>query len=172
MSTSFSFVVSDAPAPVATRALTSRTSTLVDVWLYHTQDGGEIEYVNGVATMSDGLETAAYLSLFGGNEEDSGLSGTDAKQWWGNIGETLAERRYRSETQYLLNTIPATTGNLPRIQDAAEHDLGWMVDTGLATGVSTLATMPGLNRIALQASIEIGDQRYELVFATRWGLQT
>lgn len=168
MSSSFSFIVTDgavsAPSPA-----TRRSATLVDVMLSNTEDGGEIEFLNGVVTMSDGLSTAAFLSLFGGNELDSGLQATDAKQWWGNLGETLPERRYRSETQFLLNTLPAIPANLLLIQDAIGRDLAWMQDTGLASDLSVLVTMPGLNRFQAELNIEIGDQRYELVFAALWG---
>lgn len=168
MSTSFSFVVTDgavtAPAPA-----TRKSATLVDVLLINTEDGGEIQFLNGIATMTDGLANAAYLSLFGGNEQDSGLQGTASKQWWGNLGETLPERRYRSETQFLLNTLPAITANLLLIQDAVGRDLAWMRDTGLASDLSALVTMPGLNRINAELNIEIGDQRYELVFSALWG---
>jgi phage gp46-like protein len=149
-----------------------RASTLVDAYLFHTLDGGDIEYVNGTLTLSDGLEVAVYLSLFGGNEEDSGRQDTERKQWWGNIGEELAERRYRSETQWAINTLPAIPANLPLIDAAVGRDLAWMRDTGLASGLSVLTTMPGLNRIAIAANIEIGDQRYEMVFATRWSGQS
>lgn len=168
MSTSRSFVVVDG-ALSALAPVTRKSATLVDVLLFNTEDGGEIEFLNGVVTMSDGLTTAAFLSLFGGNEQDSGLQSTDAKQWWGNIGETLPERRYRSETQFLLNTLPAIPANLLLIQDAIGRDLAWMQDTGLASDLSALVTMPGLNRVKAELNIEIGDQRYELVFSALWG---
>ena len=43
-----------------------------DVLLFQTIDDGNVEVINGIITMSGGLDTAAYLSLFGGNEEDDG----------------------------------------------------------------------------------------------------
>ena len=43
-----------------------------DVLLFQTVDDGEINIENGVVEMSGGLETAAYLSLYGGNEDDDG----------------------------------------------------------------------------------------------------
>lgn len=146
----------------------ARTAVLVDPYLFNTLDGGEIEYVNGTLTMDDGLYTATYLSLFGGNEEDSGQQATERKQWWGNFSETLAERKYRSETQYVLRAMPAIPANLPLVDDAVSHDLSWMTSTGLASSLSVLTTMPGLNRVAIALNVEIGDQRYELAFATRW----
>lgn len=170
MSTALPYIVTGSGLVTGGRgASAGRVGLLVDVLLYNTTDGGEISYVNGLAVMDDGLYAAAYLSLFGGMEQDSGLAATESKQWWGNLGETQPERRYRSETQYLLNTLPAIPANLKRLDDAAGRDLGWMVDTSLANAISVLTTMPGLNRVRIETNIEIADQRYELVFDQRWG---
>lgn len=124
-----------------------------DVLLFQTTDDGEIEVEDGRVTLSGGLETAAYLSLFGGNEQDSGRP-DDPLTWWGNMDEGQPERRYRSETQYLLRAIPAIPANLRRIEQAAERDLSWMVSTNAATAVSATASMPGRNRVRLTIRIE------------------
>jgi hypothetical protein len=128
--------------------------------------------VNGVATMSDGVSNSAYLSLFGGNEDDSGLPVDVPRQWWGNVGETLPERLYRSETQFLLRGIPPIPANLQRLQEAVERDLAWMTNTGFASFVSALVTMPGLNRVSIAINVEVGDKLFELAFAQRWGAMT
>lgn len=141
---------------------------MTDVRLLQTNDGGEIEIKNGLVTMSDGLYEAVYLSCFGGNERDSGLDG-DRYQWWGNIGEPVSARRYRAETQHLLRSMPAIPANLKRVQEAAERDLTWMVETRLATLVSALASMPALSRVRLRINVIIGDRRFESVINERWG---
>lgn len=124
-----------------------------DVLLYQTNDDGEITVEGGVVAMAGGLETAAYLSLFGGNEQDSGRA-DDPLTWWGNIDEGRPERRYRSETQHLLRAIPAIPANLRRIEQAAERDLAWLVSVNAATAVSATASMPGRNRVRLVVRIE------------------
>lgn len=124
-----------------------------DVKLFQTNDDGDIEVINGLVTMGGGLGTAAYLSLFGGNEDDDGSSGS-AYSWWGNLVETDLESQYRSETQNLLYKLPATSGNLLSIQDAATRDLSWMKDTGLASNISVNASIPGLNMVKLTVSID------------------
>lgn len=137
---------------------------MTDVRLYQTDDGGEIDYVNGQAVMSDGLGTAGYLSLFGGNEEDSGLEADDLKQWWGNFSEVEPEKRYRSETQYLLNTLPLTPNALPRIEDAAKRDLAWLVDTGILSDIVVSARIPALNRIAIEVYNQLGETVFSLQY--------
>jgi phage gp46-like protein len=142
-----------------------------DVRLFHTDDGGEIEFINGTAITSDGLETAVYLSLFGGNERDGAISATEKLQWWGNFSEPLEARQYRSETQYLLRSLAAVTANLRKIEDAAERDLSWLTTDGLAKAVAVSATMPALNKVRIAPLIEIDDARFEYAFTEAWRMR-
>lgn len=137
---------------------------MTDVKFYHTADGGEIDYVNGQAVMSDGLAAAGYLSLFGGNEDDSGGEDTAALQWWGNLGETDPDRQYRSETQYLVRSLALTPSNLRRIEDAAARDLAWLVNSGLAQGLAVRATLPAPDRVAIVGTIEVDGEVYPFEF--------
>lgn len=139
-----------------------------DVLLYEASDGGEINIAGGVAEMSGGLETAAYLSLFGGNEADDGTDGT-AFGWWGNLGETLPERRYRSETQFAINTCLPVPANLIKLEDAAKRDLAWLVTVvtvDAATSVNVVASMPAVNRVTLR--VDIGADRV-FEYTENWG---
>ena len=131
-----------------------------DVKLFQTVDNGEINVTGGLVEMSGGLETSAYLSLFGGNEDDDGSKG-DPLGWWGNLLETQPEREYHSETQHLLQDIPATSNNLKRIEDAAKRDLKWFVDTGVATEILVNVSIPSLNMLKLE--IEINQERFTFV---------
>lgn len=141
-----------------------------DLALRNTNDGGEIEIVNGVETMSDGVYEYAYLCMFGGNEADDGSPSTVRKQWWGNLGEVLPERTYRSKTQNVMRAMPATSGNLKKVQDAAMSDLSTMVDTGFASQVSAVASIPKLNHIELTISITVKDKTFTYVIAKSWGV--
>lgn len=137
-----------------------------DILLYQTNDDGDITVDGGLALMSGGLETAAYLSIFGGNEQDDGRN-ANALQWWGNIGEA-PERQYRSETQYLLRSIPAIPANLRRLEDAAGRDLAWLVSSGVATSIAATASMPGLNQVKLLIAINADNQQTILEFIENW----
>lgn len=138
-----------------------------DVKLFQTDDDGEITVENGLVEMSGGLETAAYLSLFGGNEDDDGRADNPAN-WWANLDEVDPTRQYHSETQNLLQALPATTGNLRRIEDAAGRDLAWFVDSGVASSVSVSASIPGINRIKLTIDIEAVGQESSFEFVENW----
>ena len=123
-----------------------------DVKLFQTNDGGEVTVEQGIMEMTGGLETAAYLSLFGGDEQ--------GRDWWGNKLETEPARKETSETQELLRSIPLTTGNLLRLQDAAVRDLQWMLDASAATSVEVAVSMPSLNHVDFTIQIN-GDETLE-----------
>lgn len=138
---------------------------MTDVRLYQTDDGGEIDIVNGQILLSkDGLETAAYLSLWGGNEDDGGGTADERRQWWANFQEPDPSRRYRSETQSLLRSIPLIPANLRRLEEAAGRDLAWFTDSKLATAVAVRATMPALNTVHFDVKIEIDGRVFPFEF--------
>ncbi len=140
---------------------------MTDVAFTIADDGGSIFVENGTIELDSGLEASVVLSLFGGNEEDSGMDGDARKQWWGNLSETDPSKQYRSETQRLLAAMPIISGNLRRAEDAADRDLAWMVPS-VATAVSVSAGMPGVNTIQLDVAVEI-DGRREMYSFTRSG---
>lgn len=139
----------------------------MDVLLYQTDDGGEMDTVGGVVTLSPGLETAAYLSLFGGNEADDGRKDS-ASQYWGNLGETDPARQYRSETQHLLRALPATSGNLKRVEDAANRDLAWFLSERVASSVAVSVALVGLNRVSFTITIEAVGTESRFEFVENW----
>jgi phage gp46-like protein len=136
---------------------------MTDVLLRQTNDGGSITVENGLTLLSEGLEVAAYLSLFGGNEEDPGDADTTL-QFWGNLVEPNQSAMDRSETQYLVRSLPSVPSNLRRIEQAAERDLAWMVETGTATEVTAEAYIPELNRVGLTITIETTVEKLILEF--------
>ncbi len=130
-------------------------------------DGGDIEYLNGRITLSAGLETAAFNSLFGGNERDPGLEGDDPLEWWGNKTESLEVRKLRSQFQHLIETLPLVPANLRRLEDAAGIDLGWFVTDGPASFVQVVASQPAINRVRVDIGILIDDELFKFSFTAQ-----
>jgi len=120
-----------------------------DVLLYQSNDDGEINFTSGIVELTNTPETAVYLSLFGGNEEDDGR-GDNPLTWWGNIDETDPARQYRSETQFLLQSMALVPRNLRRLEDAVKRDLAWFQ----AKTLNVIATIPAVNRIKLVVQID------------------
>lgn len=133
-----------------------------DVFLFDTYDGGEITQD---LEIRDGLETSAYLSLFGGNVEDDG-SEKSMMNWWGNLDENNQSRIYRATTAHLLSIISPTASNLRRVEDAAKRDLAWMVSDKISKKIEARASMPGRNQVHLRINIDGVDP---LEFHVGWG---
>lgn len=134
---------------------------MTDVLHYQTTDNGEMNVKDGIAEMTDGPETAVYHSLFGGNEDDAGGSDTTF-EWWGNSLETEPARKYRSQTQYLLRSLPATPFNLGRVKTAVENDLAWMLEDEIFSEVTVSVGIPRLNWIQIRIDTNNGIYDYNI----------
>ena len=138
---------------------------MTDVRLYQTNDGGEITFVQGNPEMSEvEFETAAYLSLVGGNIEDDGSVATESLQWWGNRTETDPVRQYRSRFHGAVQGSKNLASDVLRIEEAAALDLAWFVDEGVADEVRVSATVPNYQRLDLTVDIQVGDNEYSFTF--------
>jgi phage gp46-like protein len=142
---------------------------VIDVLMTMTPDGGEVTFRNGQPAETDGPETAVLLSLFGGNDDDSGSDGDKPKQWWANHEEPDQAKHYRSETQALILGLPAVPANLKRIEDAVGRDLAWMVAGQVATFVGVVCRMPRLNWIDLEIELEANGERFPVKIGMPWG---
>ena len=139
----------------------------MDVLLCQTSDNGDVEIEGGLVTLTPGLDTAAYLSLFGGNWDDDG-SQNNKRTWWGNLDEADRTSEYRSETQFLLGSLPATTGNLKRVEDAAVRDLSWLTSGSIASSLSVNASLTGLNRVNISITVRADGDESEFNYTENW----
>ena len=138
-----------------------------DIKLFQTSNDGDIFIENGIAEMSGGLETSVYLALFGGNILDYG--GQENKyNWWGNLEEQDKSKVYRSETQVLLESLPATSNNLLRLKDAVLRDLEFLIDIGASTDIEVNIRIPALNRVQIEINIENNATEQKLIFNENW----
>lgn len=138
-----------------------------DVSLFQTDDNGNITVEGGIIRMSNGLETSVYLSLFGGNTDDDGRA-DNKDNWWANLDEVDTARQYRSETQHLLQSLPTTSENLLRIEDAVNRDLAWLIKIKVASSVKVVSSIPGLNKIKLKVDIEAIGEESSFEFVENW----
>ena len=120
---------------------------MTDVLLEQSDDGGEMTIESGLVALTDDFRSAVYLSLFGGNEDDDGLD--SSAQWWGNLDEADPAKRYRSRTEYALQSLSPNSANLLLLEDAVRTDLQWLLDEGAAKEVEAVASIPALNKVSL-----------------------
>lgn len=138
-----------------------------DVLLIQAIDDGEIIVENGIVEMSGGLETAAYLSLFGGNEDDDGRDNSPFS-WWGNLDEINLSQQYHSETQNLLQAIPASSANLLKVEDAVNRDLSWFLQDNIASSIVAEVSIPTFNVIKIIINIEANGEESNFNFTQNW----
>ena len=128
-----------------------------DVKLYPTEDGGQITLKNGQPYMDDGLETAAYISLFSGD-------------YWGN---SISERDEKCESK-LETLFTRTLTNQARL-DAEEYALqalAWMKRQGIAAKIEAEASIPRTGMLGLVVKITqpdgtIAELRYQINWANQ-----
>jgi phage gp46-like protein len=138
-----------------------------DVLLFQTNDDGDITVTGGITQLTGGFDTAFYLSLFGGNFEDDGAQ-DNPFTWWGNLLENEPEGKYVSRTQNLLRGLPASSGNLRRIEEAALADLQWFLDAGIATDLTVEASIPEYGRVKISGSITVDGVTIPFTFFENW----
>lgn len=148
-----------------------------DVYLFNTLDGGDINlvYVGNDRSGSTYLieftptfDTMIYLVLKGSNDDDPG--GDDkSKQWWGNFTEEDPARHYRSEYQYLVQNLPATTENLRLLEAAAARDFERaFIDTKIADSVTVTASIPKRNVLKMSIEVEAEGSKSQFEFTEIW----
>jgi len=151
-----------------------------DVFIFHTLDGGDIKnarlivgprggfYGDGVIEMTTNFDSMVYLTLYGGNVDDPG--GDDkTKQWWGNFTEPDPAKHYRSEFQFIIDGLPASSSNLLLLEQAATRDLEKaFVQTKIADTVKVTATIPKRNQVSFLIEIEAQGNRSEYTFTENW----
>lgn len=135
-----------------------------DVLLFQTNDDGDICIEGGLVELTDDFRTASYLSLFGGNEDDDGRD-DNPLTWWANLNEIDPADKYVSETEYLLQSLPVTTSNLLRLEDAAKRDLKIFTDGGIVKDLAAEVLLVGLNKLKYVINFN-GDET--VTFTQNW----
>jgi phage gp46-like protein len=141
-----------------------------DILLTETPDGGDFIMNDGLIMADHNYSTAIYLSLFGGNKEDSGVVKTN-KTWWGNtLRDTQKNEKLISRFQYVIRSMPLTVKNIKAAEDAAVLDLAWMVEEGIADKVEATGSTEGKNRFRIAINItKSGINIFNDSFNVLWG---
>jgi phage gp46-like protein len=143
-----------------------------DVLLVETPDGGDFIIQDGLIMADTNYSTAIYLSLFGGDKDDSGVVKTN-KTWWGNTLRGMKKNeKLISRFQYIIRSMPLTVKNIKNAEAAAVLDLAWMVEEGLADKVEASGSTKGKNRFHLEINlIKSGTSIFDYSFNTIWGAE-
>jgi phage gp46-like protein len=140
-----------------------------DLLLFDTQDGGDISIADGFFVNDRAFNTAVYLSLFGGNKDDSGKV-KNKNEWWGNLlPETTAAEKLVSRFQAIIAGMPMSAKNIREAENAAELDLKWITEEGIAQSVEIDGRAGAGNKFFLNVAIRAdGKSIYDNTFALFW----
>jgi phage gp46-like protein len=140
-----------------------------DVLLMETEDGGDVLIENDFFVCDRSFNTAVYLSLFGGNKDDNGKV-KNSKTWWGNTLPGVPEHeKLISRFQYIISGLPMTTKNIQEAEAAANLDLKWITDEGIAEKVIVSGRAASRNKFTMRVDIQAGGKSiYENTFSLFW----
>lgn len=128
-----------------------------DVLLFQTLNDGNINIQNGLVQMTEGLETAVYMSLFSPDD------------WFGNEAVDTQEEKLSSQTEQVINNKPQSSKNYQLLVQAVEADLKWLVSNGNANSIDVSVTSGGLNRVMISITIEQDSSSNNITLPVEWG---
>ncbi len=126
-----------------------------DLWLFPTMDGGDIQIMGGQPTMDDGLSSCVYISLFG-------------QDFWGNAIAPDNSHKLNSTLETIVNGKFKGTQTQLDVQAAALVALQWLIDDGVASAVTAVATIPAPNQIMLTVGITQPNGTQNLKYLINW----
>jgi len=140
-----------------------------DLLLLDTLDGGDIKLIDDVFISDTSINTAVYLSLFGGNKDDNGKV-KNKFTWWGNTLTGVSENeKIVSRFQAVIFGLPMSTKNIQEAETAAAMDLQWIIDEGIGDEVNVSGSAIARNKFKLKVNITAkGKNIYENDFSMPW----
>lgn len=139
-----------------------------DVLLKSTLDGGDIVIEDGLVKDCRNFDTAAFLSLFGGNKKD--VNGRPKETWWGNLLPGTKKKEWiQSEFGAMSEGLPITGANLLAAKSAALRDLDWIKSDAGAEEVA--ASIRAENPARTKLTVEIKKQAAAILggeYETQW----
>ncbi len=125
-----------------------------DLLIECTKDGGDIVIHDNFFQSTQSLETAIYLSLFGGNYGNNGTEATTNNVWWGDQLSTNEPNEYLvSKTQNIIWGESAHPTHIRKLELSIQDDLAWMVSSGIAKSTEVLVSIPTRNRINIEIRV-------------------
>lgn len=130
----------------------------MDLYLYPSQDGGEIEILqNGDPRTTSAIYTSAYISLF-------------SSPYWGN-SISNAGARYLSQLNELF-AQPLSNSTRLDVIEATKDALAWMIEAGLASRIEPIAEIASATRLNMKNTIlEPSGESTEIAYSLNWTAQ-
>ncbi|AUR87367.1 hypothetical protein NVP1100O_26 [Vibrio phage 1.100.O._10N.261.45.C3] len=128
-----------------------------DVLLFQTLNDSDMSITDGIVQMTQGLETAVYLSLF-----------SPVDTYLNEAAETNDEK-LSSQTEAIIQNKPQSSKNYQLLVQAVNADLKWLVINGNANSIDTSVSSDGLNRVIISITIEQDSSSTNITLPVEWG---
>ena len=128
-----------------------------DVLLFQTLNDSDMSITDGIVQMTQGLETAVYLSLF-----------SPVDTYLNEAAETNDEKLF-SQAEAIIQNKPQSSKNYQLLVQAVNADLKWLVTNGNANSIDTSVSSDGLNRVIISITIEQDSGSTNITLPVEWG---
>ncbi|AUR89533.1 hypothetical protein NVP1124O_32 [Vibrio phage 1.124.O._10N.286.49.B1] len=128
-----------------------------DVLLFQTLNDSDMSITDGIVQMTQGLETAVYLSLF-----------SPVDTYLNEAAETNDEK-LSSQAEAIIQNKPQSSKNYQLLVQAVNADLKWLVTNGNANSIDTSVSSDGLNRVIISITIEQDSSSTNITLPVEWG---
>lgn len=128
-----------------------------DVLLFQTLNDGDLSITDGIVKMTQGLETAVYLSLF--SPADTFL----------NEAADTKDEKLSSRTNDFIRNKAQSSKNYQLLVQAIEADLNWLIQNNHARSIDASVSSDGLNRVMISVVIEQDSGSTNLTIPVEWG---
>lgn len=115
----------------------------------------DIAIEDGDLVGDDGLETAVAISIFTDRrvtDEELPYPQTDKKGWWGDMFPEVDQDKIGSRL-WLVGREKVTQEVANRAQDYCKEGLQWLIDDGVASSVTAIATYNSFKNLIIQIEI-------------------
>ncbi|AUR98035.1 hypothetical protein NVP1246O_28 [Vibrio phage 1.246.O._10N.261.54.E10] len=128
-----------------------------DVLLFQTLNDSDMSITDGIVQMTQGLETAVYLSLF-----------SPVDTYLNEAAETNDEK-LSSQTEAIIQNKAQSSKNYQLLVQAVNADLKWLMTNGNAKSIDTSVSSDGLNRVIISITIEQDSGSTNITLPVEWG---
>jgi phage gp46-like protein len=139
-------------------------SNILDIGIYETGTGGDINIVNDDIETIQSLANQVYLALFGGNVEQSTseiVQGSERLDYWGNEYLDI-EQQFNSTFERALTQVALTSSGISKLEDAAKKDLKYLSNYA---DVSISGSIPDISKFRLEIILkQPSDESLKVVF--------
>lgn len=138
----------------------------MDVLIYESGNGGEVNLINGDLETTESIANQSYLAHYGGNVEASTtgeeIEGEERQDWWGNaFFQDESEALMNSELERAMNENAIGSAGRSEIERRAKEDLDYLSEI---SEVETSVALTDHDKITITDQITEIETMYKYIW--------